>query len=106
MAQRIKKNDKVVVLTGRDKGKQGLVLEVLVKENRVRVQGINMVTRHEKPSQRSAGGKQRVEAPIHISNVAHADPKGGKATRVRLKTLQSGERALVSARSGEEIRRV
>lgn len=102
----IKKNDKVVVLTGRDKGKTGEVLEVLPKQNRVIVAGVNIVTRHAKPSSRDAGGLKRTEASVHLSNVAHADPKGGKATRTSVKTLKSGERSLVARKSGEEIRRV
>lgn len=102
----IKKNDKVIVLAGKDKGKVGDVLEVLPKESRVVVKGINLVTRHEKPSARSAGGKVTKESSIHISNVAHVDPKSGKPTRVGVKKLASGERALVAKKSGEEIRRV
>jgi large subunit ribosomal protein L24 len=103
---RIKKNDKVIVLTGKDKGKTGDVLKVFPKENRVLVSGINMVTRHTRPSQREAGGRVRKEATLHISNVAHVDPKGGKATRAGVKILSGGEKAIVSRRSGEEIRRV
>ncbi len=102
---RIKKNDKVVVLTGRDKGKVGDVLEVSAKDMTVKVAGVNMVTRHAKPNARDAGGVKRFESPIHISNVAHVDPKGGKATRVGIKKLANGEKSIVSRRSGEEIRR-
>ncbi len=102
---RIKKNDKVIVLTGRDKGKVGDVISVSSKDGTVKVSGVNMVTRHAKPSQRDAGGVKRMEAPIHISNVAHVDPKDGKATRAGVKKLNNGERAIVSRRSGEEIRR-
>ena len=82
MAARIKKGDKVIVLTGRDKGAEGEVLKVDPKENRVTVQGVNVIKRHTKPSQTSAGGIVTREAPIHVSNVAIADPKDGKPTRV------------------------
>jgi large subunit ribosomal protein L24 len=100
---KIKKGDKVVVLTGRDKGQKGEVLKVLREENRVLVQGINMVTKHQKPTQVSAGGKERKELPIHISNVAVADPKGGKATRVGFKTLKDGKKVRFARKSGEVI---
>jgi large subunit ribosomal protein L24 len=106
MRTRIKKNDKVIVLTGKDKGKIGDVLEVMPKDNRVKVAGVNMVSRHAKPTARDAGGMKRFESPIHVSNVAHVDPKDGKATRTGLKVLANGERALVGKRSGEEIRRI
>lgn len=106
MKTRIKKNDKVVVLAGKDKGKVGDVLRVLPAEGRVVVSGVNVVTKHAKPSARDAGGIKRMEAPIHLSNVAHVDPKTGKATRVGVKVLQNGEKAIVARRSGEEIRRV
>lgn len=102
---KIKKNDKVIVLAGKDKGKVGDVLDVLVKDSRVVVKGINLVTRHVKPNARSAGGKVSQEASIHISNVAHVDPKSGKPTRVGVKKLAGGEKALVAKKSGEEIRR-
>jgi large subunit ribosomal protein L24 len=101
----IKKNDKVIVLTGKDKGKTGEVLRVLPKENRVVVSGVNIHARHARASSKDAGGIKRTEAPIHISNVAHVDPKGGKATRTGVKTLKGGERSLVARKSGEEIRR-
>lgn len=106
MKLKIKKNDKVIVLAGKDKGKIGDVMEVMPKENRVVVSGVNIVTRHTRPSARDAGGIKRSEASIHISNVAHVDPKSGKATRVSVKKLQNGEKAIVAKRSGEEIRRV
>jgi large subunit ribosomal protein L24 len=105
MKQKIKKKDKVIVLAGKDKGKTGEVLRVLPKDNRVIVAGVNMVTKHAKPTARDAGGIKRMEASIHISNVAHVDPKNGKATRVSVKMLKGGEKALVAKRSGEEIRR-
>jgi len=103
MASKIKKGDKVIVLTGRDKGKQGEVIGVFPKESRALVQGVNMVKRHEKPSQVSAGGISTREAKIHLSNIAHVDPKGGKATRVGFKTLKDGAKVRFAKASGEVI---
>lgn len=103
MAAKIKKGDTVVVLTGKDKGKSGEVKHVLVAESRVVVEGINMVKRHERASMNSAGGITSKEASIHRSNVALADPKDGKATRVGFKTLNDGTRTRVAKRSGEVI---
>lgn len=100
---KIKKGDKVVVITGRDKGKNGEVLKVIREENRVLVSGINTVTRHQKPTQTSPGGIDKKELPIHISNVALADPKGGKATRVGFKTLKDGKKVRFARKSGEVI---
>ena len=100
---KIKKGDQVVVITGRDKGTKGEVLKVLIAESRVLVQGVNMVTKHNKPSQISAGGIEKKELPIHISNVAIADPKSGKASRVGFKTLKDGKRVRVAKKSGETI---
>ncbi|MGB4058125.1 MAG: 50S ribosomal protein L24 [Alphaproteobacteria bacterium] len=100
---KIKKGDKVVVITGRDKGQKGEVLQVLREENRVLVQGINMATKHQKPSQTAPGGKTKMETPIHISNVAIADPKGGKATRVGYKFLKDGKKVRFARKSGETI---
>ena len=79
---KIKKGDQVIVITGRDKGKKGEVLEVLRSVSRIRVQGINMVKRHRRATQNDAGGIISMEAPLHISNVAHVDPESGAATRV------------------------
>lgn len=103
MAAKIKKGDKVVVLTGKDKGKEGQVIGVFPKEERALVQGVNMVTRHEKPSQVSAGGLSRREAKIQLSNLAVVDPKTGKATRVGFKTLDDGRKVRVAKASGEVI---
>jgi large subunit ribosomal protein L24 len=100
---KIKKGDQVVVLTGKDKGTKGEVLKVITAESRVVVQGVNMVTRHAKASQISQGGLEKKEASIHISNVALADPKGGKATRVGYKTLKDGKKVRVARKSGETI---
>jgi large subunit ribosomal protein L24 len=103
MAARIKKGDTVVVLTGRDKGKKGEVLKVLPKENRAIVKGVNVVKKHQKPSQNQAGGIITKEAPIHISNLAHIDPKDGKPTRVGFKVLDDGRKVRYAKRSGEVI---
>lgn len=103
MAAKVKKGDKVVVLTGKDKGQTGEVVRVLVEENRVLVQGVNMVTRHQRPSQMDPGGIKRFEAPIHVSNVAHADPRDGKPTRVGFKTDEHGRKTRFAKRSGESI---
>lgn len=102
MAMRIKKGDQVIVITGRDKGKTGEVIKSMPKENKVIVQGINLVKRHTKPTQESAGGIVSKEAPIHVSNVALIDPKDGKATRVGFK-VENGQKVRVSKRSGEVI---
>lgn len=100
---KIKKGDKVVVLTGKDKGTTGQVLRVLREESKVVVSGVNVQTRHRKPTQaKPQGGLDKIEAPIHVSNVALADPKTGKPTRVGYKTV--GERKVrVARRSGETI---
>lgn len=103
MAAKVKKGDKVVVLTGKDKGQTGEVVRVLVEDNRVVVQGVNMVTRHQRPSQMDPGGIKRFEAPIHVSNVAHADPRDGKPTRVGFKTDEHGRKTRFAKRSGESI---
>ncbi|MEM7679456.1 MAG: 50S ribosomal protein L24 [Pseudomonadota bacterium] len=105
MAQslKIKKGDEVVVLTGKDKGSKGEVLKVLPKENRVLVQGVNMVTKHNKPTQFSQGGIEKVEKTIHVSNVALADPKSGKPTRVGYTKLKDGKKVRVAKKSGETL---
>ncbi|KZD01116.1 50S ribosomal protein L24 [Oceanibaculum pacificum] len=100
---KIKKGDKVVVRTGKDKGKQGEVLRVLRTENRVLVQGVNMVKRHQRQSQTQQGGIVEKEAALHISNVAHIDPKDDKPTRVGFKILDDGRKVRVAKRSGEVI---
>ncbi len=105
MAARIKKGDTVAVLTGRDRGKRGEVLKVLPAENRVVVRGINVVKRHTRPTARSAGGIVEQEAPIHISNVAHIDPKDDKPTRVGFKVIEGDRKVRFSKRSGEIIDR-
>ena len=100
---KIRKGDSVVVRTGRDKGKRGDVLKVIPAEERVIVQGVNMVKRHTKPSQAGPGGIVEKEAPIHMSNVAHVDPKDDKASRVGFKVLDDGRKVRFAKRSGEVI---
>lgn len=103
MAMKIKKGDNVVVLSGKDKGKTGEVLRVLPKDNRAVVQGVNVAKRHVKPSASSQGGIQDKELAIHVSNLALADPKDGKPSRVGFKQLEDGRKVRVSKRSGEVI---
>ncbi len=100
---RIKKGDKVIVLAGKDKGKQGQVLKVLPSENRAKVAGINMVKRHSKPAMGKPGGIMTVEMPIHLSNIACVDPKSGKASRIGYKMLKDGKKVRVAKKSGEVI---
>ena len=102
-AQKIRKGDKVVVLSGKDKGKTGEVVRSIPKESRVIVAGVNIATRHRKPTQLNPqGGLERREAPLHVSKVAIADPKSGKPTRVRFET-KDGKKVRVAAKSGELI---
>ncbi len=103
MAQKIKKGDNVVVLTGRDKGVTGEVVEYLPTKGRVIVQGVNRVKRHTRPSASSAGGIIEKELSIDASNVALVDPKDGKPTRVGFKTLEDGSKVRFAKRSGEVI---
>ena len=100
---KIRKGDKVVVLTGKDKGKQGEVLKAIPTTGRVLVQGVNMVKRHSRGSAGQAPGIIEKEAAIHHSNVAIADPKDGKPTRVTFKVLENGKKVRVAKRSGETI---
>lgn len=101
---KIKKNDSVIVIAGKDKGKTGMVKAVFPKESRVLVVGVNMMTRHTKPSQGDPqGGRKKIEAPIHVSNVAHVDPKDNKATRVGFKTVDKDRKVRFAKRSGEVI---
>ncbi|MDR2901563.1 MAG: 50S ribosomal protein L24 [Lactobacillales bacterium] len=100
---KIKKGDQVIVISGDDKGKTGEVMKVMPKEAKVLVQGVNVVKRHTKPSQESAGGIVTKEKPIHISNVALIDKKTGKATRVGFKVEKAGHKVRVSKRSGDVI---
>ncbi|GIW77312.1 MAG: 50S ribosomal protein L24 [Phycisphaerae bacterium] len=103
MAQRVKKGDTVVVIAGAEKGKTGTVKRVLIKQNRVIVEGINRVWKHVKPSQRfPQGGRIQKEAPIHLSNVQPVDPKTGKGTRVRFE-VKDGVKHRVAVRSGQDL---
>ncbi len=103
-AAKIKKGDSVVVLSGKDKGKTGTVTQVMPKEGKVMVEGMNVATRHRKPSQANPqGGIERREAPMHISKVAVADPKDGKPTRVRFDVRKDGSKVRVAVKSGETI---
>ena len=99
---KIKKGDQVIVISGRDKGKKGEVLEVMRAESRVRVQGVNIVKRHRRATQNDAGGIISMEAPLHISNVAHVDPESGAATRVGFE-VRDGEKVQVAKRSGKAL---
>ena len=99
----IRKGDKVVVITGSDKGKKGSVLKVFPGESRALVQGVNMVKRHQRQTQSQQAGIVTKEAPIQLSNIAHADPKTGKATRIGFKTLGDGRRVRFAKKSGEVI---
>lgn len=99
---KIKKGDKVVVLSGDDKGKTGEVIKSMPKDGKLLVQGINLVKRHTKPSQTSAGGIITKEAPIHVSNVALIDAKSGKGTRVGYKEV-NGRKVRVATKSGDVI---
>jgi large subunit ribosomal protein L24 len=100
---KIKKGDKVVVITGRDKGRSGEVLRVLRDEDRVLVQGVNMIKRHTRPAAGQPGGIIEKEAAIHISNVAHLDPKSNKPTRVGYRFLEDGRKVRFAKRSGEVL---
>ena len=103
MAAKIKKGDKVVVLAGRDKGRSGEVVQVIPTEDRAVVRGVNIVKRHTRQSGTQEGGIISKEAPIHLSNLAVADPKDGKPTRVGFKVLDDGRKVRVAKRSGDLI---
>ena len=104
-ALKIKKGDRVVILSGKDKGKHGEVIENMPKDGKLIVKGLNIATRHVKPSQADPnGGLKRVEAPLHVSKVALEDPKTGKPTRVGFRIEADGSKVRVAKRSGEVIR--
>ena len=103
MVAKIKKGDRVIVTTGRDKGKKGEVLKVLPKENRAVVSGVNTMKRHQKQSQTQQGGIVNKDLPIQLSNLAHVDPKSGEATRIGWKVLGDGRRVRFAKKSGEVI---
>lgn len=100
---KIRKGDKVVVLTGKDKGKVSEVLKVMPKEDRALVKGVNVVMRHQKQTRDSEGGIISKESTIHLSNLALADPKDGKPTRVGFRINSDGKKVRVARRSGELI---
>jgi large subunit ribosomal protein L24 len=100
---KIKKGDNVQIVCGKDKGKTGEVLQVRRDDDRVLVRGVNMVKRHTKASQTNTGGIIEREAAIHISNVAHVDPKSNEATRVGYRFLEDGRKVRFAKRSGEVI---
>ncbi len=100
---KIRKGDQVIVTAGRDRGKKGEVLKVMPQDNRAIVQGVNLVSRHTRQSPRSQGGIVEKEASIHLSNLAHVDPKSGEATRVGYRILNDGRKVRFAKRSGEII---
>ena len=101
MAAKLKKGDKVIVTTGRDKGKSGEIIKMFPEKDRVLVGGVNKVKRHNKPSHMGAGGVEEKEAPIHISNVAY--DAGGKASRVGFSTLKDGTKVRTAKKTNENI---
>ena len=103
-AAKIKRGDTVVIRSGKDKGRTGTVMQVMPKDGKVLVQGVNVAARHRKPTQANPqGGIDRREAPLAICKVALADPKDGKATRIGFKTMDDGRKVRVAKRSGEVI---
>ncbi|GGH25400.1 50S ribosomal protein L24 [Alsobacter metallidurans] len=103
MAAKIKKGDKVVVITGRDQGKTGEVVQVMPKETRAIVRGVNLVKKHQRQTANQEGGIISKEATIHLSNLAVVDPKDGKPTRVGFKVLEDGRKVRFAKRSGDLI---
>lgn len=107
MKFKIKKKDTVVVISGKDKGKTGEVLEIIAgdqfKPARVLISKINIVTKHKKPTQTDAGGIVKMEAPLALSKVMLLDPKTNKPTRVRMKSLANGDKVRIAVKSGEQI---
>ena len=103
MTAKIKKGDRVIVTTGRDRGKKGEVIKVFPKEDRALVSGVNTVKRHQRQTQKQQGGIVNKELPVQLSNLAHVDPKSGQATRVGWKVLGDGRRVRFAKKSGEVI---
>ena len=103
MAAKVKKGDKVVVLAGRDKGRSGEVVQVMPKDDKALVRGINLVKKHQKQTQNQEGGIISKEAAIHLSNLAVADPKDGQPTRVGFRILDDGRKVRFAKRSGDLI---
>jgi len=100
---RIKKGDRVIVISGRDKGRKGEVLRVMTKEDRALISGVNMVKRHQKQTAKVQGGIVNKEAPVHLSNIAHVDPKTGGPTRIGFRVLGDGRKVRFARKSGEVI---
>jgi len=100
---KIQKDDNVVVISGKDKGKKGVVLQAMPDQERVIVQGVNVVKKHQKPTQFEAGGIKEMELSIHVSNVSLLDPKEDKATRVGYKIDKDGNKTRIARRSGQEV---
>jgi large subunit ribosomal protein L24 len=103
MPAKIRKGDRVIVRTGRDKGKKGEVMKVMAEESRALVSGVNMVKRHQKQTQKLQGGIVSKESPVHLSNLAHVDPKDGSPTRIGWKVLNDGRKVRFAKKSGEVI---
>lgn len=100
----VRSGDNVVVISGKDKGKTGVVLTAIPKKNRVVVEGVNIIKKHQKPTQMNPeGGILEVEAPIHVSNVMHVDPESGERTRVRYEIKEDGTKVRTAVKSGKEI---
>lgn len=100
----VKKDDTIIVISGKDKGKKGRIIAAYPRENRVLVEGVNIVKKHARPSQSNPqGGIVEQEAPIHASNVMHIDPKSGQVTRIGYKVLDNGKKVRVAKRSGAVI---
>ena len=100
---KLKKGDKVIVLTGKDKGKGGEIIKILTANRKALVSGVNMVKKHERASQAGPGGIQNKEMPVHISNLALEDPKDGKPTRVGYSIQKDGKKVRIAKRSGEVL---
>ena len=103
MSAKIRKGDRVIVTTGKDKGKKGEVIKVFPDDARALVSGVNVVKRHQRQTAKQQGGIVNKESPVHISNLAHVDPKSGDATRVGFKTLGDGRKVRFAKKSGEVI---
>jgi len=103
MTAKIRKGDRVVVTTGKDKGKKGEVLKVFPADARALVSGVNVVKRHQRQTAKTQGGIVNKEAPVHLSNLAHVDPKSGEATRIGFKVLGDGRKVRFAKKSGEVI---
>lgn len=101
--QKLRKGDQVIVITGKDKGKAGEILKIFPTENRALVAGVNMITKHQKPSRVDAGGIVKKEAKIQLSNIAYLDPIKKIATKLSFKILEDGKKIRVAKKSGEVV---